>query len=99
MKHGKIPLKKLIIITGKCIFEILRKTSESLCLFLHHIGVLEWILGIRTGKWMGFQTRETMEKAESYQEAVAMLSQTEMLAPAYFIVGGNKSGEVSTINF
>lgn len=99
MKHGKIPLKKLIIITGKCIFEILRKTSESLCLFLHHIGVLEWILGIRTGKWMGFLTRETMEKAESYQEAVAMLSQTEMLAPAYFIVGGNKSGEVSTIDF
>lgn len=99
MKHGKIPLKKLIIINGKCIFEILRKTSESLCLFLHHIGVLEWILGIRTGKWMGFLTRETMEKAGSYQEAVAMLSQTEMLAPAYFIVGGNKSGEVSTINF
>lgn len=99
MKHGKIPLKKLIIITGKCIFEIFRKTSESLCLFLHHIGVLEWILGIRTGKWMGFLTRETMEKAGSYQEAVAMLSQTEMLAPAYFIVGGNKSGEVSTINF
>lgn len=99
MKHGKIPLKKLIIITGKCIFEILRKTSESLCLFLNHIGVLEWILGIRTGKWMGFLTRETMEKAGSYQEAVAMLSQTEMLAPAYFIVGGNKSGEVSTINF
>lgn len=99
MKHGKIPLKKLIIITGKCIFEILRKTSESLCLFLHHIGVLEWILGIRTGKWMGFLTRETMEKAGSYQEAVAMLSQTEMLAPAYFIVGGNKSGEVSTIDF
>lgn len=39
-----------------------------------------------------------MEKAGSYQEAVALLSQTEMLAPAYFIVGGNKSGEVSTIN-
>lgn len=58
-----------------------------------YIGVLEWILGIRTGKWMGFLTRETMEKAGSYQEAVAMLSQTEMLAPAYFIVGGNKSGE------
>uniref|UniRef100_K1RLU6 Acid ceramidase n=1 Tax=Magallana gigas TaxID=29159 RepID=K1RLU6_MAGGI len=58
-----------------------------------YIGVLEWILGIRTGKWMGFLTRETMEKAGSYQEAVALLSQTEMLAPAYFIVGGNKSGE------
>jgi acid ceramidase len=56
--------------------------------------VIEWIMGLRTGKWMGFLTRETMENAGSYQEAVAMLSQTDMLAPAYFIVGGNKSGEV-----
>lgn len=61
---------------------------------VYGVGVVEWILGIRTGKWMGFLTRETMEKAGSYQEAVAMLSETEMLAPAYFIVGGNKSGEV-----
>lgn len=68
-------------------------------LSFHHVGVIEWILGIRTGKWMGFLTRETMEKAGSYQEAVAMLSQTEMLAPAYFIVGGNKSGEVSSVDF
>lgn len=58
------------------------------------VGVIEWIMGIRSGKWMGFLTRETMQNAGSYQEAVAMLSKTEMLAPAYFIVGGNKSGEV-----
>ena len=29
-------------------------------------GIAEWILGIRTGKWMGFLTRETMENAQSF---------------------------------
>ena len=43
---------------------------------------------------MGFLTRETMENAQSFQEAKTMLSGSEMLAPAYFILGGNKSGEV-----
>ena len=28
--------------------------------------IAEWILGIRTGKWMGFLTRETMENAQSF---------------------------------
>lgn len=32
----------------------------------------------------------------SFAEAVAVLSDTEMLAPAYFIVGGVSSGEVSS---
>ena len=32
----------------------------------------------------------------SFSEAVKMLSDTPMLAPAYFIVGGTKSGEVYT---
>ena len=30
----------------------------------------------------------------SYSEAVQMLTDKKMLAPAYFIVGGTKSGEV-----
>ncbi|CAI8035624.1 Acid ceramidase [Geodia barretti] len=35
----------------------------------------------------------TLTMNESYSEAVDMLANTRMLAPAYFIVGGTKSGE------
>lgn len=35
-----------------------------------------------------------MEKAVSYKQAKAWLSDTKMLAPAYFILGGNQTGEV-----
>ncbi|KAK3100305.1 hypothetical protein FSP39_017938 [Pinctada imbricata] len=61
------------------------------------IGIIEWILGIRTGKWMGFLTRETMENAGSFDQAMSMLSNTEMLAPAYFILGGNTTGQGAVI--
>ncbi|OWF55629.1 acid ceramidase-like [Mizuhopecten yessoensis] len=54
-----------------------------------YIGLMEWILGIRTGQWMGFLTRNVMESASSYNEAKHSLTVEEMLAPAYFILGGN----------
>ncbi|KAK6168399.1 hypothetical protein SNE40_020941 [Patella caerulea] len=57
------------------------------------IGIIEWLLGIRTGSWMGFLTRGVMENSTSYNQARDVLSNTEMLAPAYFILGGTKSGE------
>ena len=57
-------------------------------------GVMEWILGSRTGRWMGFLTRDVMENANSFKMAKHMLSVTKLLAPAYFILGGNKTGEV-----
>jgi hypothetical protein len=38
-------------------------------------------------------TRELFEKAESYDEAVKILSTTRLIAPAYFIVGGIKPNE------
>ncbi|KAJ8298469.1 hypothetical protein KUTeg_025000 [Tegillarca granosa] len=57
------------------------------------LGILEWLLGKRTGQWMGFLTRNTLENAISYEEAKDMLSKTEMLAPAYYILGGNSSGQ------
>lgn len=52
---------------------------------------------ILTGKgtWMGFLTRETMEQAQSFKEAMTMLTSKQMIAPAYFILGGNKSEEVT----
>jgi len=61
------------------------------------IGILKWILGDRSSTWMSFLTRHTMEEASSYIEAKKWLSSTEMLAPAYFILGGNKSGNTCII--
>ena len=43
---------------------------------------------------MGFLTRATMETTQSYTEAQNMLAKTKLLAPAYFILGGNSSGQV-----
>ncbi|XP_068134759.1 acid ceramidase [Hyperolius riggenbachi] len=62
-----------------------------------YIGIIEWILGERDVTWMGFLTRSVLENATSYEEAKSLLSKTEMLAPAYFILGGNKSGEACVI--
>ncbi|KAH3838775.1 hypothetical protein DPMN_112190 [Dreissena polymorpha] len=43
---------------------------------------------------MSFLSRETMESAGSYQEARDKLANTQLIAPAYFILGGTKPGEV-----
>uniref|UniRef100_A0A672HXU2 Acid ceramidase n=1 Tax=Salarias fasciatus TaxID=181472 RepID=A0A672HXU2_SALFA len=58
-----------------------------------YIGILEWILGQRDGMWMSFLTRSVLENANSYEEAKTRLAQTKMLAPAYFILGGNSTGQ------
>lgn len=65
--------------------------------FLKTTGILEWL---ETGKgtWMGFLTRETMETAQSYQQAQDMLAKTLMIAPAYFILGGTSPGQVSVLS-
>jgi len=62
-----------------------------------YIGIIEWLLGMSKGKWMGFLTRDVMDNATSYTQAKSMLSDTEMLAPAYFILGGVESGEACII--
>uniref|UniRef100_A0A8C5LQ97 Acid ceramidase n=1 Tax=Leptobrachium leishanense TaxID=445787 RepID=A0A8C5LQ97_9ANUR len=62
-----------------------------------YIGVLEWILGKRDGMWMSFLTRNVLENATSYEESKNLLSKTKILAPAYFILGGNKSGDACVI--
>ncbi|KAM3864769.1 acid ceramidase [Diretmus argenteus] len=58
-----------------------------------YIGILEWILGKRDGMWMSFLTRSVLENATSYEDAKYRLSQTKLLAPAYFILGGNQTGQ------
>ena len=62
-----------------------------------YIGILEWLLGMRSESWMGFLTRGTLESATSFSEAVDKLANTPMLAPAYFIVGGIENGEGTVI--
>lgn len=58
-----------------------------------YIGIFEWILGQRDGMWMSFLTRSVLENATSYEDAKYLLAQTKLLAPAYFILGGNQSGQ------
>ncbi|KAH9496026.1 Acid ceramidase, partial [Bulinus truncatus] len=57
------------------------------------IGVIKWLLGDHNETWMSFLTRDVMENATSYAQARAKLEKTIMLAPAYFILGGNSSGQ------
>uniref|UniRef100_A0ABM5GIF5 Acid ceramidase n=1 Tax=Pogona vitticeps TaxID=103695 RepID=A0ABM5GIF5_9SAUR len=58
-----------------------------------YIGLFEWILGQRDGWWMSFLTRNLLENSTSYEDAKEKLTNTKLLAPAYFILAGNKSGE------
>ncbi|XP_036105996.1 acid ceramidase [Molossus molossus] len=58
-----------------------------------YMGVIEWILGKKDAMWIGFITRSVLENSTSYEEARNILIKTKILAPAYFILGGNKSGE------
>ncbi|XP_031549025.1 acid ceramidase-like [Actinia tenebrosa] len=58
-----------------------------------YIGMIEWILGKRSAKWTSFITRDVLEQASSYAEAHDMLANTEVLAPVYYILGGNQSGQ------
>uniref|UniRef100_A0A2K5QM24 Acid ceramidase n=1 Tax=Cebus imitator TaxID=2715852 RepID=A0A2K5QM24_CEBIM len=58
-----------------------------------YLGVLEWILGKKDSMWIGFITRTVLENSTSYEEAKNILIKTKILAPAYFILGGNQSGE------
>lgn len=61
------------------------------------IGIIKWLEGDRNESWMGFLARQVMENATSYKEAQDKLANTVMLAPAYFILGGNQSGQASVI--
>ncbi|KAK2182128.1 hypothetical protein NP493_365g00072 [Ridgeia piscesae] len=58
-----------------------------------YIGILQWILGNRSIQWMSFLTRQTLEKSVDYEDARTTLKEAKLLAPAYFIVGGNKTGQ------
>ncbi|XP_045142604.1 acid ceramidase isoform X2 [Echinops telfairi] len=58
-----------------------------------YMGVLEWLMGKKDINWIGFITRSVLENSTSYEEAKNILTKTKIMAPAYFILGGNRSGE------
>lgn len=62
-----------------------------------YIGIIEWILGYRSGSWVGFLGRQVMENETSYITAQKTLAKSELLAPCYFILGGNTTGQASVI--
>lgn len=63
-----------------------------------YVGIIEWLLGRRSGNWMGFLTRSVLENSTmDYEEAQRTLARAELLAPVYFIVGGNRTGQASVI--
>jgi len=62
---------------------------------VNNFGILNYVLTRRQCLYKLFY--DFLDISCSYQTAVSMLSNTEMLAPAYFIVGGTKSGEACII--
>ena len=50
-------------------------------------GAIKWILGTRTGSWMGFLTRQIFETVDTFDEAKNILSTKELIGPIYFILG------------
>ena len=59
------------------------------------VGILRWLMGDRSAKWAGFLMRSVLEQAGGYNEALDTLKTAKLLAPVYFIVGGNSSGQVN----
>ncbi|KAK1804094.1 hypothetical protein P4O66_020137 [Electrophorus voltai] len=81
------------ILTGIRPREFTLTMNERFSIDGGYIGILEWIFGKRDGMWMSFLTRKVLENATSYEDAKKQLAMTELLAPAYFILGGNQTGQ------
>jgi len=62
-----------------------------------YIGILKWLTGDKSASWMTLLVRQVMENTDSYDEAVNVLSNSKLMAPVYYIVGGNSSGQGSII--
>jgi len=58
-----------------------------------YVGILKWLKGDSTAKWTMFLVRDTLETATDYDSAFAVLNNTEVMAPVYYILGGAKKGE------
>jgi acid ceramidase len=62
-----------------------------------YVGILKWLLGDTSASWMTLLVREVLENADGYDQAVNLLSATHLMAPVYYIVGGNSTGQGSII--
>jgi len=67
---------------------------HSVTYWVLFVGIIKWLLGDHSGSWMSFLTRQTLEDATSYQQAKHLLTNTTLIAPVYFILGGTKPDEV-----
>lgn len=62
------------------------------------VGIIRWLLGDRKASWAGFLMREVLDEAPGYPEALTKLTTTKLLAPVYFILGGNTSEQVRQLS-
>lgn len=61
------------------------------------VGIIRWLMGDRSAKWAGFLMRDILDKKSTYQEALEILTHSKLLAPVYFILSGNSSGQGAII--
>jgi acid ceramidase len=61
------------------------------------VGIMKWLKGDNSLSWMTLLVREVLETANSYEEAVARFTNTPLMAPVYYIVGGNSSGQAEIV--
>jgi len=54
-------------------------------------------MGDRSDSWVSFLARQMLEDATSYEKAKLLLTNTTVLAPVYFILGGSESHEVNCL--
>ncbi|XP_022685791.1 acid ceramidase-like [Varroa jacobsoni] len=58
------------------------------------IGIIQWLIfGQRDLQWLGFLARDILERGLTFDESRANLTAAKMIAPVYFILGGNKPGQ------
>ena len=80
--------------------ELLSKCTMCISIFILYLQCFTWSVekGRRQGEDSMFQGAKLILHyfvlIASYAEANEMLTKTEVLAPVYYILGGNKSGEV-----
>uniref|UniRef100_A0AC35TM49 Acid ceramidase-like n=1 Tax=Rhabditophanes sp. KR3021 TaxID=114890 RepID=A0AC35TM49_9BILA len=59
-----------------------------------YVGMLSYLFGEDpNGRWMSWLTRETLINFDNYADAKKHLSETPMLSPVYYILGGVNPGE------
>ncbi|OQR68410.1 hypothetical protein BIW11_12929, partial [Tropilaelaps mercedesae] len=54
----------------------------------------QWLIfGKRDLQWVGFLARDVLEKRLTFDQAKETLKTAKLIAPVYFIIGGNQPGQ------